>query len=271
MSTHSQSTRPAIVSIQSQLVYGCAGNNAAVPLLQKLGATVYAVPTVLLSNTPHYATIGGIDMAPSIVDDLLTRLLERVPTTQLTAILTGYIRDVETVAVVAKFIDRVRTENPDIIVLADPVMGDTDLGLFIPEEVAHCVKNQLVARADICTPNLFEARFIVGKNDVEPQELQTAMLDSGAGISVITGLGLEQGASEIQTVAFQRGQRCSTSTPRLDIRPTGTGDLLAAAFLFHWLVARDVSKGLQQSVANVYSIMQQAADMKLQELEPARL
>ncbi len=271
MSTQVRSLQPTIVSIQSQLVYGCAGNNAAVPLLQKLGASVYAVPTVILSNTPHYPTIGGIDMAPDIVNELLTRLLDRVPATQLTAILTGYMRDAKTVAVVARFIDHVRSENPDIIVLTDPVMGDTDLGLFIPEEVAHCVKSELLARADICTPNLFEARFIVGQSDVHPHDLQSALLDSGAGISVLTGLGLEQGAAEIQTVAYQRGQRWSTSTPRLNIRPTGTGDLLAASFLFHWLLTRDISKGLQESVANVYSIMQRAAEQKLQELEPARL
>lgn len=210
-------------------------------------------------------------MAPGIVEDLLARLLERVPATQLTAILTGYSRDTATVAVVAAFIDRVRTENPDIIVLVDPVMGDTDLGLFIPEDVAHCVKNQLVVRADICTPNVFEARFITGNSEVEPQDLQAALLNTGAGISVITGLGLEQGASKIQTVACQQGQHWSTSTSRLAIRPTGTGDLLAAAFLFHWLVTRDVSKALYKAVNNVYSIMQHAADENLQELEPARL
>ncbi|ASJ72834.1 pyridoxal kinase [Granulosicoccus antarcticus] len=271
MDTYTQSAQPVIVSIQSQLVYGCAGNNAAMPLLQKLGATVYAVPTVLLSNTPHYPTIGGIDMASDIVEELLSRLLDRVPATGLTAILTGYIRDAATVTVVANFIDRIRKENPGIIVLADPVMGDTDLGLFIPEEVAHCVKSQLLSRADICTPNLFEARFIIGEDEVEPQDLQVALRAAGAGISVITGLGLEQGASEVQTVACQGAQRWSTSTPRLDIRPTGTGDLLAAAFLFHWLATRDVSMALQQSVDNVYSIMRQAADMSLQELEPARL
>ena len=210
-------------------------------------------------------------MASDIVNELLTRLLDRVPATQLTAILTGYIRDAQTVAVVASFIDHVRSENPDIIVLADPVMGDADLGLFIPEEVAHCVTKQLLARADICTPNLFEARFIIGHNEVHPQDLQATLLDTGAGISVLTGLGLEQGAAEIQTVAYQRDQQWSTSTPRLAIRPTGTGDLLAASFLFHWLVTRDVSIGLQESVANVHSIMQQAAQLNHQELEPARL
>ncbi|NND92467.1 MAG: pyridoxal kinase [Granulosicoccus sp.] len=271
MSEQGQPWQPTIVSIQSQVVFGCAGNNAAVPLLQKLGATVYAVPTVLLSNTPHYPSIGGIDIAPDTVEQLLTRLLERVPAKNLTAILTGYIRDAATATVVASFIDRVRNDNPGIIVLVDPVMGDTDLGLFIPEEAAHCVMDKLVTRADITTPNLFEARLIVGKPDVGAEDLQSVLLNSGAGISVMTGLGLEQAASEVQTLAFERGQCFRASSPRLDIRPTGTGDLLAAAFLFHWLDRRDVTFALRESVANVFSLLQQAVDGKLQELEPARL
>jgi len=263
--------QPTIVSIQSQLVYGCAGNNAAVPLLQRLGATVFAVPTVLLSNTPHYPTIGGTDIAPAMVDELLQRLLDRVPAKGLSAIQTGYMRDAATVAVVAAFIDRVRTENPAIIVLADPVMGDTDLGLFIPEDTAHCVREQLVSRSDICTPNLFEARFIVGNDVVEPAQLQSALLDSGARIAMMTGLGLECGASDVQTLAFVRGQRSSVTTPRLGIRPTGTGDLLAAAFLYHWLVTRAVPQALHKAVSNVYSLMQQAVENNLTELAPAQL
>ena len=62
---HERGNRPPLpvpvdlVSVQSQLAYGHAGNSAAIPVLRMLGVRVAGVPTTLLSNTPFYATLRG--------------------------------------------------------------------------------------------------------------------------------------------------------------------------------------------------------------------
>jgi len=266
---------PVIVSIQSQLVYGCAGNNAAVPLLQALGATVYAVPTVILSNTPIYPSVAGIDLPPATVHELLEGLLERVAARELHAILTGYMRDPATIEVVAGFIDRVRQENPDIIVLVDPVLGDTVPGLFIPAPAADAVRDLLVPRSDIITPNQFEVAYITGIAEPDPATLQQLMRPGGTGIALLTGLGLEPRREEVSTLAIRGAERWSVGTPRLDIHPTGTGDITAATFLFHWLQTGDVAHALSKAVEAIYSLLQIAAgkhvENRIDELEPARL
>ena len=259
---------PRIVSIQSQLVYGCAGNNAAVPLLQALGATVYAVPTVLMSNTPHYPTRAELGMSAGFVDELLSRFLDRVVPEAIDAVLVGYIRQTDIVPVVASFIDRLRTRHPGIVVLIDPVMGDTDLGLYVPREVADLICSELVPRANVLTPNLFEASVITGLTTDDPREVLAAVSGEAASTVLVTGIGLDAPGSPVQTSACREGDWWTVSTPYVAVRPTGTGDLLAAAFLFHWLTSKDLPRAVHGAAALVLDLLQQAARSGTRELEP---
>src|SRR5258708_15469915 len=67
----------SVISIQTQVVYGHAGNSAAVFPMQMLGIDVMAVPTTLFSHRPRYPTIRGRGLDADLVADLLTGLEER--------------------------------------------------------------------------------------------------------------------------------------------------------------------------------------------------
>jgi len=257
----------AIVSIQSQLVFGCAGNNAAVPMLQRLGTTVYAVPTTLLSNTPHYPTIAGGPLDPALVEALLDRLLDRVPPTAIGAILTGYIASPGGAAAAARFIDRVRTAHADVLVLCDPVMGDADTGLYVDEAVAAAIVTDLVPRADILTPNLFEARRLTGLADGEPGAVLERLLTSRARIAVITGIDDRDGF--VTTLAGDGKGRWRVRTPKLVLRPTGTGDVFSAAFLHALLQGADTPTALERGVETAFDLMETAHRTGARELDSA--
>lgn len=261
-------TAPEIISIQSQLVYGCAGNSAAGPLLQALGATVYAVPTVLMSNTPHYATIAGHDLPAETVEDLLNKTLDRVPAESLHAIVVGYIREPAIVVVVAAFIDRVRQANPAVTVLIDPVMGDLDLGMYVPEAVSKLVCSELVPRADICTPNVFEASVITDCVGASNDSVLRHLSQLDVPIKLATGIGLDKPGKTVTTKLWLQDQSWKLTSPRVNIRPTGTGDLLSAAFLYFWLSTRQGTEALQNSVAVVQALMLEAARRQQNELQP---
>ena len=257
-----------IVSIQSQLVFGCAGNNAAVPLLQRLGATVYAVPTTLLSNTPHYPTIAGGPLDPALVEALLDRLLDRIPPTEIGAIFTGYIASPGAAAAAARFIDRVRTDHGHVLILCDPVMGDTDTGLYVEEAVADAIAADLVPRADILTPNLFEARRLTGVADGDADAVLERLLTSRARIAAITGI--DPGDGFVTTLAGDGKGSWRVRTPKLALRPTGTGDVFSAAFLHALLHGADTPAALARAVETVFGLMETAHRTGARELDPAQ-
>lgn len=261
---------PRIVSIQSQLIYGCAGNIAAVPLLQAMGADVYAVPTVLMSNTPNYDTVAAHDFPITTIEKLLQTLLDRVPPDALDGILVGYINQPEMVSIIAAFIDRVRRLNPSIVVVIDPVMGDSDRGMYLPAAVTERICTELVPRADICTPNLFEARVITGLMDQSRSEVLDRLSELDVPVMLATGIGLESPGAPVLTRVWHANESWGVTTPHINIRPSGTGDLLSAAFLFLWLQRRPVQSALRGSVAIVHTLLRDAAGRKLTELQPWR-
>lgn len=262
----SDAVRPTIVSVQSQLVFGCAGNNAAVPVLTRLGATVHAVPTVLLSNTPHYPTIAGGPVGAELVGNLLNRLLDRVAATDIDAILTGYIGTAEIASVVAGWIDRVRAANPDVVVLCDPVMGDARPGLYVPEPVAAAITHELVPRADVLTPNLFEARRLAGTEHASEAELASALLKGRAAMVVVTGVEREDGS--VATLLRDHDRLYETVTPLLPLRPTGTGDVFSAALLYGVLGGRRPGDALSRAVEVVVMLLEECRDRAGAELDP---
>lgn len=257
---------PTIVSIQSQLVFGCAGNNAAVPLLQRLGATVYAVPTTLLSNTPHYPTIAGGPLDPALIEELLARLLDRIAATDIDTILTGYIGDPSTAEVVARFIDRVRAVDEDVVTLCDPVMGDDDLGMYVSEEIASAITDNLVPRADILTPNRFEAA-IVERSGVLESPIRQAKRPGK--LYITTGISAQDGG--LITELTTSDARTTVETPQLDARPTGTGDVSSAAFLHRYLGRRCAEDAVVFATEVAFNAVEHAHLNGLREMEPLRI
>ena len=66
-----------ILSIQSHVAYGYAGNSAAVFPLQRLGHDVYPVLTVTFSNHTGYGAVRGPLIAPDDVREVINGVEDR--------------------------------------------------------------------------------------------------------------------------------------------------------------------------------------------------
>jgi len=97
-----------VISIQSQVVHGHVGNNAAVFPLQARGIEVAAVPTTLLSNHPHYPSMRGGVLDAEFVRGLLIGVEERGLIDACPVLISGYLGSAEIAAVVIDFVRRAK-------------------------------------------------------------------------------------------------------------------------------------------------------------------
>lgn len=220
-----------VISIQSQVVYGHVGNSAAVFPMQAAGIEVIAVPTVILSNTPRYPTLRGKSLPPALLTDLLLGVKERGLVESADMIVTGYLGSPENAAIVADFVTEALDANPRLGYLCDPVMGDAGPGIYVPKEVTTLMRQQLLHRADILTPNQFELEFLTGTCLERADDMARAAADlplrKDARI-IATGCSFaDTPAGQIETVILHDGQAERHAATMLDGTLSGTGDLFA--------------------------------------------
>lgn len=218
---------PLIISIQSQVAYGHVGNSAAAWPMRALGVEVIEVPTTLLSNHPRHPTVRGRVLEPDWVADLLKGIEERGAAGRAAVILSGFLGRAGTAEAVAAFVTRARAANPGLIYACDPVMGDTDLGFFAPEDLRQVFAQGLVPLADVIFPNAFELAALAGLAVAGPDDVAAARERLGVGAVVATSVPVPDRADLLGTVTAGPGGVAVATTPRLNVRPAGTGDLLA--------------------------------------------
>lgn len=249
-----------VISIQSQVVHGHVGNSAAVYPLQALGFAVAAVPTALLSNHPHYPTIHGRTLEPELVAGLLRGVEERGWVEDSAALITGYLGAPETAQVVADFVERAKARNPNLIAVCDPVMGDDDLGIFVNPDLIAIFRERLVPLAAVTTPNQYELELLSGVSARTPEALAkaAAMLAArGTGAVVATGCVLnDTPPGAVESVAIAPQGLARSATPRLPIRPCGTGDLFTALLTAALCEGADLAAATARATAAIFAVLQ---------------
>ncbi|MBE1236548.1 pyridoxine/pyridoxal/pyridoxamine kinase [Phaeovibrio sulfidiphilus] len=260
-----------VVSVQSLVVYGRVGNSVAVPALEALGLTVASVPSVVLSNTPDYPTLHGGALPLDWFTGYLEDLDRRGALESLRAVLTGYLGTAEQAGALAAWIRALQARRPNLRVVVDPVLGDSEDGLYVDPDLAAAVRRDLVPLADGLTPNGFELGYLTGMpvDDIDSVLAAARTLLTGRTRWVaVTSAASDpaeppdaEGSREIRVVLVTRTGSWLLSHPRLEDVPKGTGDLFCATLTGHWLGGADVSEAATracQHLVRVLRLTQQA-------------
>jgi len=264
---------PGVVSIQSQLVFGHAGNSAAVFALECAGIPVHPVPTVLFSNNPHYESMAGEAIEPATLEALLAALLERQPPAGIRATLSGFLGGAGVIPAIAGFVDRVRAGNPGSLYVLDPVIGSREVGDVVDQATFGGIRDELLPRADIVVPNDHELARLTGLPTDTPAAAARAgrrLLAGRAREVLVTGIGPVAG-DHLDCVVVTAEGAWQVGTPRLPVQPVGTGDVITAVYAASRLAATEPVAAMAHAVAATFVLVQAMQARGLRELPLAQL
>ncbi|GHD66049.1 pyridoxine/pyridoxal/pyridoxamine kinase [Jeongeupia chitinilytica] len=249
-----------VISIQSQLVYGSVGNSVAVPALQRMGLHVAPVPTVLLSNTPHYPSVDGGVIPSTWFAGYLRELELRGVLQHTRAIMVGYLGCADQARLVADWLAHVRQHWPDIRFHVDPVLGDYDCGMYVEPELVLAYTQYLLPQAHGLTPNGFELAKLAGRPLRSFDDVTGAArfwLNGRADWVVVTSALAPSQADAPLTVAVVTREGCrQLSHARIPSGVKGTGDLFAAVLTGLLLADVALDDAVAQACDEVASAVQ---------------
>lgn len=218
-----------ILTIQDFSCVGKCSLTVAIPIISAFGIEACALPTALLSTHTQFENWSFANLCPEIKPITTAWEKENI---KFDGILTGYLGGIDLIESVKGIINRF--VEKDGIVLIDPAMGDNGkLYSGFDMNYAKATKT-LCAMADVITPNVTEATFMLGmeyKEDYDYDYLLgicKKLHQNGARDVVITGVG--KGENTVGVFCLLNGTEVyEYYTTREGKDFHGTGDIYSSA------------------------------------------
>jgi pyridoxine kinase len=214
---------PLIGSIQNSVGMGFIGNQADFAIAGALGARLVHVQTQFANA--H----AGVPGRTAVTADLaqFRRDVDFLVRARPAVLHIGFLPKPMHVDVVVSALKDYKG-----VVLVDPVIGDYKKGLFVSEETARAIREQLVPLAQIITPNRFEAEVLLGTGDrtLTEHAYLNGLFDLGPEAVVITSFhrDLEKHrTSSLFTNGYSYHRINGPYFPRYPAH--GAGDIFAAS------------------------------------------
>ncbi|MED6199266.1 hypothetical protein PIB30_074301 [Stylosanthes scabra] len=195
-----------VLSIQSHTVQGYVGNKSAVFPLQLLGYDVDPINSVQFSNHTGYPTF------------------------------KGYIGSVSFLDTVLEVVSKLRSVNPKLIYVCDPVMGDEGK-LYVPQELISVYRERVVPVASMLAPNQFEAELLTGfriQSEGDGRKACNFLHAAGPSKVVITSINIDGNLLLLGSHEKEKGKppkQFKILIPKIPAYFTGTGDLMTSLLL----------------------------------------
>ncbi|HNE59339.1 MAG TPA: PfkB family carbohydrate kinase [Ottowia sp.] len=242
----------ATKAVAQPIVWSVAGNDSgggaglAADLRAAAAFGVHLCPVVAAITAQHSQAVTRVEpVAADLLDAQLAALAADLPPA---AIKTGLLGSADNVAVLARWVDRLRQRAP-LALVVDPVLRASSGAAFADEAVLRAYRELLLPRATLVTPNEHEARRLLGgaPPNPRPSGQRAGVVGQPGEPSDVPALAVALRAQGAQAVAITGGDRVHApgwaldwidtehargwlALPRLESRHThGTGCTFASS------------------------------------------
>lgn len=229
-----------VLSIQSNVVYGYAGNKVATLAMQLQGVEVMPIHTVQLSSNTVYPHYDGIVLGAQQITRIVNSLEKIGVLSSIDAIISGYIGLAEQGEEILEAVKKIKFYNPNAIYVCDPVMGgDINKGSSLPQNIIDFFTKQAIKQADFITPNLLELQILSNIEIKTFSDVLNAIkiLQSEPIQAILVKNLLHAGKTTelFEMILATPSQSYHLARPLYDFphRPLGVGDLICSLFTTH--------------------------------------
>lgn len=224
-------TTPRVAAIHDMSGFGRCSLTVAIPVLSAMGVQCCPLPTAFLStHTGGFTGFTFLDMTeemPKVAAHWQELDL------RFHAIYSGFLASERQIGIVSDFIRTFR--RSDTLVVIDPVMGDDGKAYQTYTSALCSGMTHLAELADVITPNLTEAAFLLGRSyDQLPQEeagLQELVRElglHGRRSVVLTGVSLSPGKTGAMCFDTKTSRTETVQVDMIAHPLLGTGDIFAS-------------------------------------------
>ncbi|HHR5859800.1 TPA: pyridoxal kinase PdxY [Providencia alcalifaciens] len=264
----------SVLSIQSHVVFGHAGNSAAAFPMCRMGVDVWPLNTVQFSNHTQYPQWTGSVFPAQHLTDIVEGLAKIHKLEICDAVLSGYIGSAEQGSDILAIVKKVKAANPQALYFCDPVMGHPEKGCIVAPGVAEFLCQQALAASDVIAPNLLELETLANeKITTVEQAVNAARKLCHQGPKTVLVKHLSRAgyrADRFEMILVTAEHSWHVSRPLVDFgekQPVGVGDLTSGLMLVNILKGGPLNKGLEHVTAAVYEVMLKTKEMGEYELQ----
>ncbi|MCD7751388.1 MAG: pyridoxamine kinase [Lachnospiraceae bacterium] len=228
--------------------YGRCSLTVAMPIISQLGVQCCPLPTAIFSNHTGYPTWHMTDYTSE-----LPAYLDAWKNLDISfdGILTGFLGSQAQADIIRLFLSDFKKENT--LYILDPAMGDNGRAYATCGAQIQESMRELVAAADVVTPNLTEACLLTKTayrpdfTRMELQQMAQELLEMGPEQVVITGISC---GSYVGNLCMTSGASTLLRTKKVPQSRHGTGDIFAAILAAELVKAASADTGSRLSFSH---------------------